>query len=61
MTLHNMHSILLQIPKLRLEVPKCSAPRRDPLSILNISISHFKTTGNGNIFTLLIFHAISPG
>ena len=35
MTLHNMYSILLYIPKLGLEVPKCSAPRQDPLSILN--------------------------
>ena len=32
MTLHNVYSILLQLPKLRFNVPKCSAP----LSILKI-------------------------
>ena len=42
MTLHNMYCI--QLPKLRLNVPKCSAPCRDPLSILKLNFRHINLT-----------------
>ena len=36
MTFHNMFNKPLQLPWLRIHVPKYSAPLGDPLSILNI-------------------------